>query len=199
MRPLYVPVRLAVTVMAVAAVAGCMSVGNDEGGRVQPSHSAGKHGGDAPDGGSAGAGGGFGMGAAGGDGKHGHGKGDGAKASASASATAAPSAGASASASAGAVKPGHTDKPGAPTPTRAQPTAPTRSPDPEPPAPSPEPPSPTPEPTVAEPSASAHEDGGGTTPQLAEREPAPEAAPEAGLPGEGGGREWRRGRGLTRA
>ncbi|MDX3575181.1 hypothetical protein PV648_39010, partial [Streptomyces sp. ID05-47C] len=52
MRPLYVPVRLAVTVLAVAAVAGCMSVGDEEGGRAQPSHSAGEQGGDAPGGGS---------------------------------------------------------------------------------------------------------------------------------------------------
>lgn len=181
MRPLYVPVRLAVTVMAVAAAAGCMSVGDEEGGRAGPSHSAGQPGEEAPDGTSAGAGGGFGMGAAGGDGKHGHGKGRGGKATASASAPASPSAGRSAPATAGAVKPGKSERPGVPTPTGEQPTAPTRSPDPEPPAPTPEPPSPTPEPTVAEPSASAHEDGG-TTAQLADREPAPEAAPEAGSP-----------------
>ncbi|MEV5906631.1 hypothetical protein AB0L81_43370, partial [Streptomyces sp. NPDC052127] len=83
MRPLYVPVRLAATVMAVAAAAGCMSVGHEEGGRAKPSHSAGQRGGEAPGGVSAGSGGGFGMGAAGGDGKHGHGKGGKGGASAS--------------------------------------------------------------------------------------------------------------------
>ncbi|MDX3579472.1 hypothetical protein PV663_21500, partial [Streptomyces sp. FL07-04A] len=77
MRPLYLPVRLAVTVMAVAAAAGCMSVGEDDGGRAKPSHSAGPRGGEAGGGDSRGAGGGFGVGAAGGDGRHGHGKGAG--------------------------------------------------------------------------------------------------------------------------
>ena len=65
MRPLYVPVRLAATVVAVAAAAGCMSVGDDTGGSVKPSHSAGQRGGEAPDGGSAVPGGGAGFGAAG--------------------------------------------------------------------------------------------------------------------------------------
>ncbi|MFF3942828.1 hypothetical protein [Streptomyces phaeofaciens] len=176
MLPKYVPVRLAATVMAVAAAAGCMSVGDDEGGRAKPSHSAGHRGGDAPDGGPAGVGGGY-MGAAGTDGKHGHGRGKG-RPSASASASGSPSAGASASASAGPVQPGKTEKPGVPAPTKAQPSAPA-SPDPEPPVPSPEPPPPSAEPTVAEPSSSAHEPGGaaggGTAPQLVLREPAPEA------------------------
>ncbi|WP_416986406.1 hypothetical protein [Streptomyces sp. T028] len=177
MPPMYVPVRLAATVLAVAAAAGCMSVGDDAGGPAKPSHSAGQRSGVEPDGGPAGVGGGY-MGAAGGDGKHGHGKGRGKHgASASASASASPSAGGSASASAGPAKPGRTVKPGEPTPTNEQPTTP-GSPDPEPPAPSPEPPSPVPDPTVAEPSSSAHEEtGGGTGPQLIQREPAPEAAP----------------------
>ncbi|MFJ8110013.1 hypothetical protein [Streptomyces sp. NPDC096132] len=178
MRPMYVPVRLAATLMAVAATAGCMSVGDDAGGRAKPSHSTGRHGGEAPDGGPAGVGGGY-MGAAGGDGKHRHGKGKGKDgASASASASASPSAGASGAASAGPVKPGSTVKPGQPTPPNPQPTPPPHSPDPdpEPPAPSPEPPTPSPEPTVAEPSSSAHEtSGGGTSAQLSQREPAPEA------------------------
>ncbi|MFI7499629.1 hypothetical protein ACIBVL_14240 [Streptomyces sp. NPDC049687] len=179
MRPMYVPVRLAATVMAVAAAAGCMSVGDDEGGRAKPSHSASHRGGEAPDGGPAGVGGGY-MGAAGGDGKRGHGKGK-ARASASASASSSPSAGASASVSAPHVKPGRTEKPGMPTPPRAQPSTPPRSPDPEPPAPTPEPPVPSPEPTVAEPSSSAHEEGGsgGTAAQLTQREPAPEAGTPA--------------------
>ncbi|KUO08812.1 hypothetical protein [Streptomyces sp. DSM 15324] len=175
MRPMYVPVRLAATVLAVTAAAGCMSVGNDAEGPVKPSHSAGRHGGAEPDGGPAGVGGGY-MGAVGGDGKHGHGKHRGKHgASASASASASPSAGASASAPAGPAKPGRTVPPGEPAPTDAQPTAP-GSPAPEPPAPSPEPPTPAPDPTVAEPSSSAHEEtGGGTGAQLLQREPAPEA------------------------
>ncbi len=180
MRPKYVPVRLAATVLAVAAAAGCMSVGDGEDGRAKPSHSAGERGGKAHDGGPAGVGGGY-MGAAGGDGKHGHGSGRG-RPGASASGSGEPSEGASESASAGSGKPGKpgkSEQPGAPEPTQAQPPEPTRSPDPEPPAASPEPPAPSPEPTVAEPSSSAHESGGGTgggsAPQLVEREPAPEA------------------------
>lgn len=182
MRPLYVPVRLAATVLAVAAAAGCMSVGDEEGDRVRPSHSAGQRGGGAPDGDAAGTGGRFGGDGAGGDGKHAHGKGGRGEASASAAASASPSAGRSAPASAGPVKPGTSGQPGVPTPPGPQPTAPTRDPAPEPPAPTPEPPSPTPEPTVAEPSSSAHEGDGGPAAQLADREPAPEAAPEVDSP-----------------
>ncbi|MER6788166.1 hypothetical protein ABT330_26735 [Streptomyces sp. NPDC000658] len=174
MRPLYVPVRLVATVMAVAAASGCMSVGDEDGGRARPSHSAGHRPGEAQGGDAAGAGGGLGMGPAGGDGRHGPGKGGRSGASASAAASASPSAGGSAPAPKGPVKPGRTDGPGASTPSGAQTAAPTRSPDPDPPAPSPAPPSPSAEPTVAEPSASAHDDGG-TLPQLADREPAPEA------------------------
>ncbi|MEU1519333.1 hypothetical protein ABZ490_45635 [Streptomyces sp. NPDC005811] len=175
MRPMYVPVRLAATVLAVTAAAGCMSVGNDAEGPVRPSHSAGRHGGAEPDGGPAGVGGGY-LGAGGGDGKHGHGKRRGGHgASASASASASPSAGGSASASPRPAGPGRTVQPGEPAPTNEQPTAP-GSPAPEPPAPSPEPPTQAPDPTVAEPSSSAHEEtGGGTAAQLIQREPAPEA------------------------
>ena len=87
MRPLYVPVRLAATVMAVAAAAGCMSVGDDgAAGARKPSHSAGQRGGEAPDGGPAVSGGGAGYAAAGGRGsrgraraKKGNGKGKGGR------------------------------------------------------------------------------------------------------------------------
>ncbi|MFF4270747.1 hypothetical protein [Streptomyces sp. NPDC001536] len=172
MRPLYVPVRLAATVMAVAAAAGCMSVGDDDGGKsAKPSHSAGQRGGEAPDGGSAVSGGGDGYGVAGADGKHGKKKGKG-KAGESASPSASESAGESASPSAD-VKPGKTDKP-QPTPTKPPPT-PTKPPEPTPtPTPTPDPPSPTP--TAAEPSSSAHP---GTEPQLTQREPAPAAGTPA--------------------
>lgn len=57
-RPLYVPVRLAAAVMAVAATAGCMSVGEDGRESAGPSHSAPDRGGAAaPDGGAAAQGG----------------------------------------------------------------------------------------------------------------------------------------------
>ncbi|ELP61714.1 hypothetical protein STRTUCAR8_05911, partial [Streptomyces turgidiscabies Car8] len=76
MRPLHVPVRLAATVVAVVAAAGCMSVGDGDAGQVKPSHSAGQKGAKAPDGGSAvtGGGGSGWAGGSGGDAKHGHGK-----------------------------------------------------------------------------------------------------------------------------
>ncbi|MYS55815.1 hypothetical protein GTW46_38170, partial [Streptomyces sp. SID6013] len=65
MRPLYVPVRLAATALAVAAAAGCMSVGDDApGGGGRPSHSAGERGGEVPDGGPEVSGGNAGYGAA---------------------------------------------------------------------------------------------------------------------------------------
>lgn len=73
MRPLYVPVRLAVTALAVAAAAGCMSVGDDDGSQARPSHSAGQRGGGAPGGGQGGPGGGAGYGG----GARGHGPGHG--------------------------------------------------------------------------------------------------------------------------
>jgi hypothetical protein len=170
-RRLYLSVRLAATVMAVAAAAGCMSVGDDPGGSARPSHSAGQRDGGAPGGGTAVSCGGVGAwGAA--DGKHGK-KGAG-KAEESASASASPSAGASRSAPASG-KPGRTGKPGAPTPTGATPT-PTRSVEP-PPTPSEPPTSASPEPPPsAEPSSSAHEQA---APQLAQREPAPTAGSPA--------------------
>lgn len=75
MRPLYVPVRLAATALAVAAAAGCMSVGDDEsGGGARPSHSAGERGGAVPDGGPAVSGGNAGYDAAAADEGHGKGK-----------------------------------------------------------------------------------------------------------------------------
>ncbi|MDX3213888.1 hypothetical protein PV421_48045, partial [Streptomyces scabiei] len=52
MRALNVSVRLAATVMAVAAAAGCMSVG-DEARTPGPSPTAGQRGGEKPDGGTA--------------------------------------------------------------------------------------------------------------------------------------------------
>ncbi|MGW1211913.1 hypothetical protein ACWD5F_20080 [Streptomyces sp. NPDC002499] len=174
MRALYVPVRLAVTVVAVAAVAGCMSVGDDgEGGGAKPSHSAGRHGNEAPDGGTGLAGGGSGIGAAG-DAKHGGRKGHG-KPGESASPSASPSADASASAPVKG-KPGRTEKPGDPAPTKAPPT-PTQSEQPPPASPEPPPPaSPEPPPPSAEPSSSAHPEAG---PQLVDREPAPTAGTPA--------------------
>ncbi|MCT7352498.1 hypothetical protein N4P33_09970, partial [Streptomyces sp. 15-116A] len=67
MRRKLVPVRLAATVVAVAAAAGCMSVGEDgAGGGGKPSHSA-RPGGEAPDGAVA-PGDGAGYGAAAADG-----------------------------------------------------------------------------------------------------------------------------------
>ncbi|MFI8235286.1 hypothetical protein ACIGDI_41500 [Streptomyces sp. NPDC085900] len=169
MRPMYVPVRLAATVLAVATAAGCMSVGEDAGGDgARPSHSAGRHGGEAPDGGTAISGGGW-LGAAA-DGKHPGKKGKGKDGGKSASPSASPSAGATASAPARGGA-GRTDQPGAPTPTRATPTA-THT-DPQPPTPTEQPTSSAPEPPPsAEPSSSAHPDAG---PQLAQREPAPTA------------------------
>ncbi|MFJ5729367.1 hypothetical protein [Streptomyces paradoxus] len=172
MRPLYVPVRLAATVVAVAAAAGCMSVGDDAGGSVKPSHSAGQRAGGASDGGPAVSGGGSGFGPAGAEGERRRGKGGkgkkgkGGGAGASASPEALPSADASP------TVPGH-DKPGRPPRPTVKPPAPptpTRTAEPEP-TPTQEEPTTSPEPTP-EPSSSAHEPPG---PQLAQREPAPEA------------------------
>ncbi|MFA3877032.1 hypothetical protein ABS735_25640 [Streptomyces sp. MMCC 100] len=187
MRPLYVPVRLAATAMAVAAAAGCMSVGDDEpGGGVRPSHSAGERGGEVPEGGPAVSGGNAGYDAAAADGKDGRGKkakgkgedkaegdgegkggesGEGKGASASAPPAARPT---------GARPPngGNHD----PEPTRTPPAEPTRPAEPEPTPPEEPPASPTPEPTVAEPSSSAHEPPGT---QLEQREPAPAAGAPA--------------------
>jgi len=58
-RRLYVTVRLAAAVVAVAAAAGCMSVGEDGAGPgAGPSHSTEKRHGEAPDGGATVSGGG---------------------------------------------------------------------------------------------------------------------------------------------
>lgn len=168
MRALYVPVRLAAAALAVAASAGCMSVGDDEGSRANPSHSAGRRGGEVPDGGTAVSGGVPGRHGTS-DGKHAR-----SKPKRSAPGAASPSAGESGSAAP--KKPGkaRTDGkkpgPGVPSPTKAQPT-PTR-PEPEP-TPTRETPPPPPDPTTAEPSSSAHPE---PEPQLVERrEPAPQA------------------------
>ncbi|EST28368.1 hypothetical protein M878_22760, partial [Streptomyces roseochromogenus subsp. oscitans DS 12.976] len=73
-RPLSVPVRLTVSVLALAAAAGCVNVGDDAV-PARPSHAAGRHGGEAPDGGPVDGAGGFGghNGRAGEDNKHEHG------------------------------------------------------------------------------------------------------------------------------
>lgn len=181
---LYVPVRLAAAVVAVAAAAGCMSVGDDEGRRAEPSHSAGQQGGEAPDGGVVvpGDGVGFGGGAAGGvpdghgDGKDGRKKdGDGEEDEGEPGESGAPSASASALPGASVpapVGPGRTVAPGGdPVPPKPLPTPTRTTEEPQPPEPSPEPPA-SPEPTVAEPSSSAHEQTG---PQMVQREPAPQA------------------------
>ncbi|MFL4905368.1 hypothetical protein ACJ6WF_19825 [Streptomyces sp. MMS24-I2-30] len=166
MRPLYVPVRFAATVLAVSAAAGCVNVGADTA-RPGPSRSTGQQGGKAPDGGAPvpGAGAGYGGPAADGDRREDR---DGAKLGESASAPETPSGRRSAPATP--TGPRHTPKPGDPVPTEEQPPDP-RTEEPTPP-PTVEPPtSPTPPPT-AEPSSSAHED---PSPQLVQREPAPAA------------------------
>ncbi|MFE7034395.1 hypothetical protein ACFU9Y_29190 [Streptomyces sp. NPDC057621] len=170
---MYVPVRLAVAALAVAASAGCMSVGDDEGSsRVRPSHSAGQRGGEEPDGGSAVSGGAPGRHGVS-DGKH-----AGAKPGRSASGTASPSAGESGSAAPKKPAKGDTGgkkpRPGVPSPTKEQPTPTRQDPEPTPPK---ETPPPSPDPTTAEPSSSAHPE---PEPQLVERrEPAPAAGIEA--------------------
>ncbi|WP_143662142.1 hypothetical protein, partial [Streptomyces glaucescens] len=140
MRPLYVPVRLAATLLAVTAAAGCMSVGDDDGGRAEPSHSAGPEGGEAPGGFPAVTGGGAGYQGvaageadrAGGKGKgkgkgggKGRGKGDAAGVSAAPSASAPDGGGATVAPPGG---PGQTAGPGGggPGSTPAHP-APTRT------------------------------------------------------------------------
>jgi hypothetical protein len=167
---LYVPVRLAATVVAIAAAAGCMSVGDDGAdGNVRPSHSAGQRGAKAPDGGSAVSGGaGYGVGAT--DGERGHGKGKDGKGKGAPDESGDPSVSPSAEAGGSAPTDEKPGKPARPTPPRASAPSPTRTPDPEP-TPTPSEPSTSPDPTP-EPSSSAHEPPG---PQLAQREPAPEA------------------------
>ncbi|MGW2298931.1 hypothetical protein [Streptomyces violaceorubidus] len=181
MRPLYVPVRLAATALAVAAAAGCMSVGDESGGGARPSHSAGERGGAVPEGGPAVTGGNAGYDAAAADvgpgkgkkakGKEkgkGDGKGEGGKGEAGA-ASKPPAARPT-----GAPPPngGNLD----PEPTGTPPAEPTRTAEPEPTRTAEPPASPTPEPTVAEPSSSAHEPPGT---QLEQREPAPAAGAPA--------------------
>lgn len=169
MRALYVPVRLAATVMAVAAAAGCMSVGNDGDDRPGPSHSAGHRAGEEPDGGTSVGGGG--IGSHGGKGGKGH-KGS-PKPGESESGDASPSASASKGGkpSAKATDKGGGDPstdpvpPGEPTPTRT-----TAEPTPEPPPVSTPPSS---DPGSAEPSSSAHEQ---PATQLVQREPHPRPA-----------------------
>ncbi|WP_404190816.1 hypothetical protein [Streptomyces tauricus] len=170
---MYVPVRLAAAALAVAASAGCMSVGDDEGSsRARPSHSAGQQGDEEPDGGSAA--GREGSGPHGGsDGKHAR-----VKPGKSASGSASPSAGESGSAAPKKPVKGDTGgkkpRPGVPSPTKEQPTPTRQDPEPSPPK---ETPPPSPDPTTAEPSSSAHPE---PEPQLVERrEPAPEAGIEA--------------------
>ncbi|MFE9613288.1 hypothetical protein [Streptomyces sp. NPDC006012] len=166
MRPLYVPVRFAATVLAVSAAAGCVSVGADTA-RPGPSRSTGQEGGKAPDGGAAvpGAGAGYGGPAAGGDRREERGE---AEPGESASASQPPSGRHRAPATASG--PWHTQKPGDPLPTEEQPSDPyTEEPTP---TPTVEPSSSPTLPPTAEPSSSAHED---PSPQLVQREPAPRA------------------------
>ncbi|MEU5307668.1 hypothetical protein [Streptomyces sp. NPDC021562] len=176
MRPLNVPVRLAVAVMAVAAAAGCVNVGDDAG-KARPSHSAGHRGGDAVAGGSGVSGeGGAGYGGAVADGKRGHaGK---PKPGESASASGQPARGGDSSGPDAPAQPGGSVAPGVPagppTGDPASPTPPAVTPTP-PPA-SPPPPPPVSDPPSAEPSSSAH---GETGPQLVQREPAPTAGAPA--------------------
>ncbi|MFE2096635.1 MULTISPECIES: hypothetical protein [unclassified Streptomyces] len=168
MRPLYVPVRLVVTVLALTAAAGCVSVGDDAG-RARPSHSAGQRGGEAPDGGPVDVGGGLGHGGGGsGDGKHEHG----GKKKRGESATPSVTPSVPGSVSAAPPQPGKTVDPAPahtiePTPTQTAEPQPTPTEEPT--------PASTPPPS-AEPSSSAHEETG---PQLVQREPAPEAGTPA--------------------
>ncbi|MFD9905873.1 hypothetical protein [Streptomyces sp. NPDC059063] len=183
MRHLYVSVRWAATVVAVAATAGCMSIGDDGSGGPAPAKSAGgRSGAAAPDGGTVTPGGdtggrrdadGKGKGKKDGKGKKGDGK-DGGKGDAAdgpgeddASPGAKPPRASDAAATAAPTKNGR------PTPTRTKPgPRPTRTtPQPD---PTPEPPSPTPEPPSPEPSSSAHGEAAGPAGQ---GEPSPEAGP----------------------
>ncbi|MBQ0890144.1 hypothetical protein KBZ94_35355 [Streptomyces sp. RM72] len=184
MRPLYVPVRLAATALAVAAAAGCMSVGDDEsGGGARPSHSAGERGGEAPGGGPAVSGGNAGYDAAVAD--DGHGKGKKAKAKGKGKGDGKGKGGGGEGRAGAASEPPAAHPTGAPPPnggnhgpepTRTPPAEPTRTAEPEPTRTAEPPASPTPEPTVAEPSSSAHEPPGT---QLEQREPAPAAGTPA--------------------
>lgn len=175
-RALNVPVRLAVTVMALAAATGCMSVG-DGGRKPGPSPSVGQSGGEKPDGGSAVTGEG-GTGYQAGRGKRGASPSPDASVSGPVTPSASASKGAKPSKKATSPKGAKEEKgegrgekpPVEPEPTKGEPTPPPTPPQPEPPvSPQPEPPS-SPEPS-AEPSSSAPEQGA----QLVEREPAPQA------------------------
>ncbi|MET7324672.1 hypothetical protein [Streptomyces sp. NPDC005549] len=184
MRPLYVPVRLAATALAVAAASGCMSVGDESGGGARPSHSAGERGGEAPGGGPAVSGGNAGYDAAAADDGHGKGKkakskgkgkGDGkGKGSESGRGRAGSASEPPAAHPTGAPPPNGGNH--GPEPTWTPPAEPTRTAEPEPTRTAEPPASPTPEPTVAEPSSSAHEPPGT---QLEQREPAPAAGTPA--------------------
>jgi hypothetical protein len=175
-RACYVPVRLAATVMVVAAAAGCMSVGDDAG-SPPASPSVGRHGDDGPDGGSATSGGaetGLG-GAAAKAGQRRPGQ-PGAGLSASPSASASGGGGGTKGVEPTAKEPSNHGKgsgravPPAPTVGEPAPTGTTGDPSP---TTRPDPPSPTP--TTAEPSSSAP----GQAAQLVEREPAPRAGDPA--------------------
>ncbi|MFF7385820.1 hypothetical protein [Streptomyces griseoluteus] len=166
MRRLYVPVRLVVAVLAVAAASGCVRVGDDAGPRRTP-HSAGQRQGVDSGGGPVSGGGGAETdGEDEGDGKHGHG-GKKRKHGESAAASAderEPGKKVSAEPSG----PGQTVRPGEPAPTGEPTPPPSTSAPPEPPASTPPPPDT--EPPSAEPSSSAHED---PAPQLGGRVPVP--------------------------
>ena len=156
MRSCSVSVRLAASLLAVAAASGCMSVGDDGAGAgVKPSPSAGRPGGEAPEGGKAGSGRYVSGTTRDGDGKGAHEEhaddAGGPSASPSASAQASPGASPSVPGS----RPGPGPGPVKPTPSRsAVPEPPQQSPSPEPPA---ESPTPSPSPSQAEPSPSAQE------------------------------------------
>jgi hypothetical protein len=183
-RPVYASVRLAVAVVAVTAAAGCVSVGGDAGGKVRPSHSAGRRAGTTPDGGTEASGGitGRAGGGSGGSGGHGAGHrpgGDGAVPSAAASSSVAGSV--PAASSAGRTEPSGQPGPGVPVPQEPAPSGTSAAPPSLPPEPSPSPSS-SAEPTQAEPPPSASEGGAGTQLDHQELVPEPERVPRcAGL------------------
>ncbi|MFF2021681.1 hypothetical protein ACFVW2_07700 [Streptomyces sp. NPDC058171] len=189
MRSLPVPVRLATLAAALAATAGCVSVGDEAAPRGGPSQPSGSR-----SGGSAVETDGVPEAVSDADG-HRTGGSRNAKTqhsgkpadpdaktpSASAPGTAAPGA-PKATTPAGTTRAPRPVEPGAPTPKPPEPApTPTRTtPEPEPPKPTPEPPAP-PEPTVAEPSSSAHEEPPPQG-QAAARTFRVEPSPEAGQP-----------------
>ncbi|MFD0415128.1 hypothetical protein [Streptomyces sp. NPDC127108] len=188
MRHVYVSVRWAAAVVAVAATAGCMSIGDDGSGAPVPARSAGERSGAAaPDGGSVTPGGSRADGRADGrrggekDGKggkdakggdEGGGK-DGKSPAAGRGKDAAPDDEPSKGGASGGSTVEPTSDGGKPSPTRTRPgPRPTRS------TPAPDPtsatPTPTQEPTPPEPSSSAH---GGVGEPAGRGEPSPEAGP----------------------